>query len=626
MKKITLLSCLFLTSFFGFAQTTYYSEDFNAGNLNGWVATDSDLDGFGWSVLNASEINSAFGSGSLLSFSYDDGASVPLSPDNLVTSPAINLSAVTDSNLYLFFDHINSASFPGEHYAVYITNSNDPATIMASTPVYATTVSNGNLANKFVNMTTYIGQTVYVSFRHYSSVDNYYLVIDNVKIKSLVANDVQLVSAKLNRYGLLNSTNTLNLTVKNTGSNPITNLTLNWNDGTDHSVTVNKSLAIGATSTVNHPTTVQFSSVVEKNLALSITAVNGNPDPNPSNNLGAIKFNTVSQASPKKVFFEEGTGTWCGWCPRGMVAMAYMDTTYPNEFIGVAVHNQDPMVLTEYDDGANFSSFPGLNVDRVVKGADVNQSVMVTNLNARKTLTTPVSLEASGSVSGSNITINANATFRTVFANANYRLGIIISEDDVHGTGASYNQRNYYSGGANGAMGGFESLPSSVPAAQMVYDHVGRAILGGYSGQDGSVPAVIADGQTVEYTFNYTVPATSNINNMHAVMILIDQDNGEIVNSKLVSLASLAVNPNQLAAGFEIYPNPASDYLNISNLKSGNYAITIYDMLGKSVLSTKKDVLDNETTTIPVTGIAKGEYIVNVATGNTSYSKHLLVN
>lgn len=625
MKKITLLLTLFLTSFYGFSQTTYYSEDFNAGDLNGWVTSDLNNDGLEWAVLNASGINSAFGNGSLLSFSYDDATDNPVTPDNLVTSPAIDLSTVTDPNAYLFYDQATSTSFPNEHYAVYITTSNDPAVITASTPIFETTVSNGTLANKFFNITSYIGQTIYVSFRHYNCNDAYYLILDNVKIKSLASNDVQLVSAKLKRYGLLNSSNAITYTIKNAGNTAVTNLTINWNDGTDHSVIVNKNIAVGATVTVNHPTSVSYATVVEKNLALSITAVNGNPDPVPADNTGAAKYNTVSQASVKKVFFEEGTGTWCGWCPRGAVAMNYMDATYPNDFIGVAVHNADPMTLAEYDDGADFSGFPEMNVDRVVKGVDVSQSAMVSNLNTRKLLTTPASIEASGNVSGSQITINADVTFRTVFVGANYRLGVVISEDNVTGTTNAYKQNNYYSGGSNGAMGGFESLSNPVPANQMTYNHVGRALLGGYSGQENSVPAIIADGQTISYTFNYTVPATSNINNMHAVLLLIDQDNGEIVNSKSVEVATLGVNNNQLAAAFEVYPNPAIDYINISNLKEGSYTITIFDMLGKLIQSDKKEVSDNQTVVLPIKGVSTGEYIVNIANGTASYSKHLLV-
>ncbi|MGV9002981.1 Omp28-related outer membrane protein [Flavobacterium sp.] len=625
MKKITFLVTLMLTSFYGISQTSYYSNDFEAG-LGGWVAADLNNDGFNWAILNASTVNPALGNGSLMSFSYNNSPPLAITPDNLVTSPAINLTAVTDPNLYLFYDQVTNADYPAEHYAVYVTTSNDPAVITASTPIYETTVSSGALTTKSFNMTSYIGQTVYVSYRHFNCNNEYFLIIDNVNLKSLAANDVQLVSAKLTRYAALNSTNTLTFTVKNTGSNPVTNLTLNWNDGvTDHIVTVNKNLAVGATGTVNHPTTVQYNTVVDKNLALSITQVNGAADSFPANNTGTRKFNTVSQSSVKRVLIEEGTGTWCGWCPRGAVAMEYMDTNSPNDFVGVAVHNGDPMTLAEYDGGAQFSGFPGMNVDRVVFGADVSQATMTSNVNSRKTLTTPVSIEANGSVTGSTIVINANATFRTNMSTGNLRLGVIITEDNVTGTATGYKQTNYYAGNNNGAMGGYETLPNPVPASQMVYNHVGRALLGGYQGQANSVPSTITDGQTVTYTFNYTVPAASNINNMHAVIVLIDQETGEVLNARSAELATLAVSQNTVASTFEIYPNPAGEFFNVSNLKSGEYTISIYDLAGRLIQTSKKEIIENQELMIPIQGVAKGEYIVNFATGNASYSKQLLV-
>ena len=625
MKKITLLF-LFLFALQSQAQT-YYSENFEGG-LNGWTTVDLDGDTNEWASLNASTINSNLGLGSLVSFSYTSTLG-PLTPDNLATSPAIDLTAVTASNVYFLYDQVTNLSYPEEHYAMYITTSNDPAVITAAAPFYETDVTDGVLTNKAFDLSSFIGQTVYISFRHFNCTDFYYLIVDNMEVKTLPQNNVQLVSSELIRYGLLNSTNTISLTLKNKGSNVVDNVTVNWNDGTNHSTTIPTSIGIGETVTIDHPTGVQYASVVEKSIAITATQVNGTTDSDPSDNVSSNMFNTISQASVKNVLFEEGTGTWCGWCPRGAVAMNYMTATYPTQFIGVAVHNgsSDPMKLAVYDTAAGITGFPGMNVDRVVKNEGVSQSLMVSNFNQRKVLATPVSINASGSVVGSAITINAEAIFRTLFSAANFRLGVIISEDGVHGTAAGYKQANAYSGGANGPMGGYESLANPVPAALMTYNHVGRALLGGYSGQTGSVPASITDGQSASYTFNYTVPATSVVANMHAVLVLIDQATGEVVNAKSVVLNTLAVDSNTyLNDAVQIYPNPASEYFNIKNLKGGDYTITIYDMLGKAVQTVEsKNVIENESVTIPVKGISTGEYIVNIASGTTSTSLHLLV-
>src|SRR5699024_9086047 len=109
------------------------------------------------------------------------------------------------------------------------------------------------------------------------------------------------------------------------------------------------------------------SAVGEHNITVSVSNINGQgADADSSNDMGDALTYVVSQDVTKMVVFEEGTGTWCGYCPRGIVAMEYMydnSNQFPN-FIGIAVHNQDPMMVAEYDNGANFPGFPNSNVDR----------------------------------------------------------------------------------------------------------------------------------------------------------------------------------------------------------------------------------------------------------------------
>ena len=52
-----------------------------------------------------------------------------------------------------------------------------------------------------------------------------------------------------------------------------------------------------------------------------------------------------------RVVGEEATGTWCGWCPRGAVALNWMDHDYEGYWQGIAVHNGDPMSDADYDNG-----------------------------------------------------------------------------------------------------------------------------------------------------------------------------------------------------------------------------------------------------------------------------------
>lgn len=607
MKRILTIMGILL---FGIHQSqTYYSQDFNTPGLNGWTSTDLNNDGYQWNNESFSSDFPSFGSGSLVSYSYIDATNSAITPNNLITSPLINLSAVTATSVSLEYDMATAPYYPAEKYSVYVTTSNTPATIIASTPVYTETVATGGSQSRSVDLTPYIGQQVYISFRHYDCYDQYALILDNLNVKTVAAKDIALQKVTLDKYGVINTNYSLKATVKNNGTETINNITANWNDGTtDHISTIplTTPLATGQQATITHTISVNYPSVVEKIINVTITQVNGAADSSPADNTLATSFKTVSQNSPKKVLIEEGTGTWCGYCPRGAVAMHYMDTNYPNDFIGIAVHNGDPMKITDYDNGADFNAFPGMNIDRAVLNASVTNTEMVSQVNKRKILVTPAQLDASSSLAGNVLTFNAAATFRTNFTNANFRFAVVMVEDNVTGTTTGYNQSNYYSGGS--AMGGYENLPNPVPASQMVYDHVGRMLLGGYSGQVGSIPATLTDGQTVNYTFTTTIPTTYNIANMKAVLLLLDATTGEVVNARSFLFNTLGTSTAQTNANYiTMYPNPATDYIKVQ--ANYNVDLKFYDATGRLVLEKSQVSPDNR---VSVEGLAKGVYLVSI--------------
>ena len=123
-----------------------------------------------------------------------------------------------------------------------------------------------------------------------------------------------------------------------------------------------------------------------------------------------------------------------------------------------------------------------------------------------------------------------------------------LTEDGVTGTDAGYNQSNAYAGGGNGVMGGYESLPSSVPAAQMVYDHVARSIAPSFEGSSISFPANVNAGESVISNYSFTLPADWDENNMHIVGLLISPD-GRIDNAASTSITEAVSN------GYEEGPN-----------------------------------------------------------------------
>lgn len=614
MKKILIATGILL---FGiYHSQTYYSQDFNTAGLNGWTSTDIDGDGKQWSNINASILDANLGTGSLVSYSYLNQGYQVLTPDNLITSPLIDLSTAS-ANTVLSYDLVTSSDDPAEKYSVYVTTSNVSGTITASTAVYTETVATAGFQNRTINLSSFIGQQVYVSFRHYDCTDHYYIIIDNVNVKNLADKDVALKKVSLERYGLISTDYSIKATIKNNGTESINNVKINWNDGTtDHisTIALASPLATGQEGTITHDIAVNFPTAAEKNLNVSIMEVNGSSDATPTDNILATKFNTVTQNSPKKVLVEEGTGTWCGFCPRGIVGMLNASTGFPNDFIGITVHNDDPMKLTEYDNGANFLGFPSMNVDRSLLSQEV-ESDFSPIINERKTLIVPAALSATSTLSGRTLTLNASAIFRSNFTNANFRFAVVMVEDDVKGTTSGYDQHNYYAGGQLGSMGGFETKPSVIPAAQMTYDHVGRMLLGGYTGQASSIPAAITDGQTVSYTFTADIPVEYTITNMKAVVLLLDATSGEIVNAAgpFAINGTLGISTiNATANDLNIYPNPAKDYIKVQ--AKGKVDIKIFDTSGRVIIE-KSGVEPN--TEISTQSLIKGAYMVSIQEKNS---------
>ncbi len=74
------------------------------------------------------------------------------------------------------------------------------------------------------------------------------------------------------------------------------------------------------------------------------------------------------------------------------------------------------------------------------------------------------------------------------------------------------------------------------------------------------------------------------------------------------------------ADSFSIYPNPVKDILNIST-KTAVDNVTVYDVLGKTVLTTQPDVISPK---IDMSGLASGTYLVKVTIGNSSKTVKVL--
>lgn len=372
-----------------------------------------------------------------------------------------------------------------------------------------------------------------------------------------------------------------------------------------------------------------------------VSNVNGGIDDIGSDDTLTKAINPVVPAPGKLVVSEEGTGTWCQWCPRGAVYMDLFTQKYSDYWVGIAVHNGDPMTITDYDAafGNLISGYPSSVVDR---GVDVDPSAMGPQFFERLQVA-PKATIVNGAIwdeTSRTLNVSVTANFASS-ATSSYKLACVLTEDGVTGTGSGYNQVNSYAGGGNGVMGGFESKPNPVPASQMVYDHVARAIAPSFAGYTNSFPATVSAGESHTLNFTFELPSTWETNEMHIVGLLIDPT-GRIDNAGKATIAEAVTNgfvngsnaglyealANQIDAAVKIFPNPASSNTTISlNLeKEAQVEMKLINLSGKVMAAKNYGSLNGTwSVNLNTSTFSAGVYLVELTIDGTKVTKRLVV-
>jgi hypothetical protein len=431
------------------------------------------------------------------------------------------------------------------------------------------------------------------------------------------------------------------VSILNAGVTPITSfkvdLTYNGNTYTQNVSGIN--LASIASYNVSMPALPLVAG--NQNVVATVYDINGGLDNDISDNTLTTSINPVVPAAGKMVVSEEGTGTWCQWCPRGAVFMDDFNAKYDGFWAGIAVHNGDPMAVTDYDDGmgALIAGYPSALVDR---GNDVDPSGMTPEFLTRLQ-TAPVATLVNGAnwdAANRVLTVSVKSQFNMA-ATSEYKIACVLTEDGVTGVGAGWSQSNAFAGGNNGVMGGYESLPNPVPAAQMVYDHVARIIAPGFDGYTGSFPAVVNAGESHVVNFSFTLPSTWDENEIHIIGMLISP-NGRIDNAGTATIAEAVNNgyenginaglydalPNQLDEAIKLYPNPTSDHATIAiNLKEAeDVSITLFDIKGNVLqASSYSNWVGLSSVELNTNSLTAGVYLVKFSIGGMTTTKRLVI-
>lgn len=264
---------------------------------------------------------------------------------------------------------------------------------------------------------------------------------------------------------------------------------------------------------------------------LEVRNSNGTADTYPDDNFKQVTGLRVEEHPfIRKMVVEEGTGTWCGNCPRGIVGLETMKANYPERFIGIAVHNGDPMVVGAYDKWmtGNVDGLPGCLINRDGAAHDPSPTDLTKYMTQNAALKEAAEAEvtASATLTGGVLNAQAEVLFREAASGRKYYVVFVLVQDGLTGK-----QKNYYAGGGFGKMDGWEDLPAEV---ETTYKEVARGVWPVPEGNASlALPANVEAGTT--YTASLDI-ATADVKkfdaeNSRLVALLIDGDSKVILNA-----------------------------------------------------------------------------------------------
>lgn len=282
----------------------------------------------------------------------------------------------------------------------------------------------------------------------------------------------------------------------------------------------------------NHPTKVSVpisKNLVGRNhdLTVNVIDIDGSPDGVKANSEVSAPFTTTPRTYfPRKFVLEEATGTWCGYCPRGIATIETMKQGFPDNFIAIAIHDDEMSVR----DGSYqqflemITGFPSARLNRM-EWSDLTPF----DLDAIKDFGEAEIISNAYLTKDNQINIKTSARFGFYDIGENYRIAYVLVEDNV----GPYFQSNYYSDMQSPDMpDNYLNWWIHQPAVvEMTYDDVARSICE-YNGIDGLLPSSIEEGVEYECTKTLSLPDyIQNDDNLKIVTLLLDNLTGEILNA-----------------------------------------------------------------------------------------------
>lgn len=406
----------------------------------------------------------------------------------------------------------------------------------------------------------------------------------------------------------------------NYGTNPVTKLDYTYTlDGVEHNESLNLQDGIpffsgGEAVDVDVAPGNGGKYVVD----FTITKVNDTTDEFPTDNSTTTNFLNLTEPQQRIAVMEEFTGTWCGWCTRGIVAVEQLKEAYEDAFIAICVHYGDEMQDDSYQQLLQYvEGFPSAILNRTdfIDPYYGSNNSIHDDVQAILAMPSEAKVGVSSELSEDKKTINIASTlqFSLNTQGEDYSMAYVVVEDGITG----YEQTNYYAKEYASQTGlrlsdipdDLKHLYDAGPAMTPDFNDVSRAIAG-CMGLTGSLDGIsFTTGNSYIHEYAMAVPSSvKDINNVSVVALLIDNSTLEIVNAakaKLGEASWTAIEQVTDQTNANIQVNDGAININAKG------AVQVYTIDGKLV----SNVTSNGNVSIPTLGM-NGVHLVRVVTAN----------
>lgn len=430
------------------------------------------------------------------------------------------------------------------------------------------------------------------------------------------ANDAT-VNANPELTTLVNTKQQYPFYITNNSAKPITQITysISVDGGKGAEKSLDLSSPIESMETASLPFTTAFEDEGVHSIELKVSKVNGNNNINKQSS-ASYSIIALEKSADRVSVVEEQTGTWCGWCPRGHVALDLLNKQLGDKVVTLAGHftngesQVDPMNIyggnitsqaEAYADygwvAMNVSSmlggggFPGAMFDRVVaadpyvganttKGKNGTYEYGATDLVNLLKEGNPSEADFSMTASwaddkNTDIKVDLTTTFNyDRFGSFPYGVAFVLSENGMTGKGATWKQLNYFSklAGVKGAsdfnnpdMAAWFKAGSYVSTT---YDNVVVQAwnpLGNAAIVDKSVTDIVK-GEAIPFSTTLKVNSDliQNYNNLTLSALLVNLNSLAVVNAAKVVLGNCAAGIEDVNS--EVNNNVVSRY-NVNGMR-----------------------------------------------------------